>query len=169
MSGRFGRDPDLGLERADLELDVRRRGAADLDGNAPQPAGLESLQLGADGVRARRQIQEPVAAAGVRDRRARRHQGRARDLDGHAGQNLALVVGDESAQRSRRDLGGKRPRRSRDRRDRTRAMRTNLLRLIGPPYGIAVTEKPCKPSTFGSSRCSPPPAAGRKSPVRGSE
>ena len=54
---------------------------ADLDRYAPRPARFESLELGADRIPSRRQIEKTKLPPVIGDRRARTHQSVARDFD----------------------------------------------------------------------------------------
>ena len=60
----------------------------------------EAVQLGADDIGAAGEIQKTEIAAGVGEGRSRRHQGRARNLNGDSGQGLTLIVDDETAEGS---------------------------------------------------------------------
>ena len=93
------------------------------------PTRLEPRHLGADGIDARRQVEEPIVAPRVGDHRPGAHEGFPRDLDGDAGQGLSRAVDDGSPQRPRRDLAGERAGEGDDHESENRQERFRLLRI----------------------------------------
>ena len=98
---RFAGDGDRLADRADFHLAVDGRDERGADAHVRTLDGAEALQLELDVVGARHEAIEAVRAAGVADLRLRTaDQAIAAERDGHARQDRAAGVGDDSRDRS---------------------------------------------------------------------
>src|SRR5919109_881896 len=97
-------------ELTDLHLEIELQVLADLQTDLLGAHGLESRQLGADGVPPGRKEVEHVDAGFVRDRLAGAAGGRRDEFDGDARKHAAARVGDRALERGVAGLRGSRNR-----------------------------------------------------------
>ena len=89
---RLAGDRDRFLQRPDLHHDVDLKVRAGAQQDIRAPVGRKPGQLGRNGVRARRQVDETVRSVSLRNRRRRLEERGAGGRNGDTGQRAALLV-----------------------------------------------------------------------------